>query len=465
MLDDYGDGGVEMFDTWVLFGDPSLRVVGVVLPPSGISVKPYRGLQAAGPSGGPFDPSEVVYTVHNYSSTAVDLEVRFAVPWISVAPTLGTIEPDAELDITVSINDYAALLADGSYADTIEFVNTTDHDGDTTRAVSVVVGEPTAAYSWPLDEDPGWTVEGAWAFGAPLGGGGEYGSPDPTSGHTGEFVYGYNLAGSYAPGIPAHDLTTTAIDCTGLHDVSLHFWRWLGVESSWFDHAVVSVSTDGEIWSSVWENSDTVDDSGWVEQQIDLSEYADDQPTLYLRWTMGPVDTYIEYCGWNIDDIELRARPAGSCWDFDADTHTDAACGGDDCGDLDPAIYPNATEDCTNGLDDDCDGLGDAEEAECQSTGGAGGGGAGAAGAGGTGAVGADGGAGNGTAGDGGLAPGSPPAAAPADEDDGCGCRIGRTDRAAGGALGAVGVLLLGAFRRRRARPLQALARDATTGG
>jgi hypothetical protein len=28
MMDDYGSGGVEMFNTWVLFGDPSLRVIG-----------------------------------------------------------------------------------------------------------------------------------------------------------------------------------------------------------------------------------------------------------------------------------------------------------------------------------------------------------------------------------------------------------------------------------------------------
>jgi hypothetical protein len=28
MMDDYGSGGVEMFNTWVLFGDPSLRIIG-----------------------------------------------------------------------------------------------------------------------------------------------------------------------------------------------------------------------------------------------------------------------------------------------------------------------------------------------------------------------------------------------------------------------------------------------------
>lgn len=42
--------------------------------------------------------------------------------------------------------------------------------------------------------------------------------------------------------------------------------------------------------------------------------------------------------------------------DADLDGHGDAAAGGDDCNDSDPAISPDGTEVC-NGLDDDCDGL------------------------------------------------------------------------------------------------------------
>ena len=32
MMDEYGSGGVEMFNTWHLFGDPSLRISGTVEP-------------------------------------------------------------------------------------------------------------------------------------------------------------------------------------------------------------------------------------------------------------------------------------------------------------------------------------------------------------------------------------------------------------------------------------------------
>jgi len=171
----------------------------------------------------------------------------------------------------------------------------------------------TAAYSQTVvfedmfDASPGWTTEGQWAFGQPTGGGGEYGGPDPTSGYTGDYVYGYNLNGDYANNLPQRHLTSTAIDCTGQHDVHLKFWRWLGVEQPAFDHAYVRVSNNGTNWTTVWENTTEIADYDWVEMDLDISEVADDQPTVYLRWTMGPTDGGWRYCGWNVDDVSLTA--------------------------------------------------------------------------------------------------------------------------------------------------------------
>lgn len=34
---------------------------------------------------------------------------------------------------------------------------------------------------------------------------------------------------------------------------------------------------------------------------------ADDEETVYVRWTMGETDGGWRYCGWNIDDIEIWA--------------------------------------------------------------------------------------------------------------------------------------------------------------
>jgi len=45
------------------------------------------------------------------------------------------------------------------------------------------------------------------------------------------------------------------------------------------------------------------------------------------------------------------------CWDGDEDGFTDKTCGGTDCDDTDPDVNPDALEECGNGIDDDCDGL------------------------------------------------------------------------------------------------------------
>jgi hypothetical protein len=156
-----------------------------------------------------------------------------------------------------------------------------------------------------MDEDPGWTISGgAWAWGQPTGGGGTYGDPDPTAGYTGDNVYGYSLNGDYVNNMPAYHLTTPPFDCTAAQDTVLSFYRWLGVESSTWDHAMLSISTDGSNWTTLWQNPGTsLSDGGWVYQEYDISQYADGEPTVFLRWTMGTTDSSVVYCGWNIDDV------------------------------------------------------------------------------------------------------------------------------------------------------------------
>jgi hypothetical protein len=55
----------------------------------------------------------------------------------------------------------------------------------------------------------------------------------------------------------------------------------------------------------VWANGGSMSDAAWVAQEFDISSVADNQPTVYLRWTMGTTDGSVVYCGWNIDDIEI----------------------------------------------------------------------------------------------------------------------------------------------------------------
>jgi hypothetical protein len=228
--------------------------------------------------------------------------------------------------VLVEINSLADDLPVGGYNDTVHFTNLTDHVGDTTRNVVLAIGVPEVQYAWTFDSNPGWSTEGLWAFGQPTGGGGQYGGPDPTGGYTGSYVYGYNLNGDYENSLPERNLTTSAIDCSDLTRVSLRFRRWLGVEQPSYDHAYLRVSNDGSHWELLWSNASEVTDYSWQLQEFDIAAIANNQPTVYLRWTMGPTDYSWQYCGWNIDDVEIWGIRAAPCFgDLDGDDDVDLA--------------------------------------------------------------------------------------------------------------------------------------------
>jgi len=96
--------------------------------------------------------------------------------------------------------------------------------------------------------------------------------------------------------------------------VQLKFRRWLGVEQPAYDHASVRVSNDGSSWTQVWTNGAEITDYSWQYLELDISDVADQQPTVYLRWTMGTTDVGWRYCGWNIDDVEIwGVEPSPEC--------------------------------------------------------------------------------------------------------------------------------------------------------
>jgi hypothetical protein len=124
-------------------------------------------------------------------------------------------------------------------------------------------------------------------------------------------VLGYNLGGDYANNLPEQALTTGAIDCSAMQSVSVRFRRWLNVEQPQYDHAYLRASTDGTTWTTVWENGGEITDSSWQQVEYDLSQLADGEATVYLRWVMGTTDSSWQFSGWNLDDIEIRGLETG----------------------------------------------------------------------------------------------------------------------------------------------------------
>ncbi len=162
-------------------------------------------------------------------------------------------------------------------------------------------------YSNDFTTSSGLTLEGGWAVGSP-----NYTSSGPTSAYSGTSILAYNLSGNYPDNLtPAQYAKTQAINCAASSKTQLSFRRWLGVESSNYDHAKIQVSTNGSTWTDVWENpSSTLQDAAWTFVSYDISSVADGKSTVYIRWVMGTTDYSMNYCGWNIDDVQVQGNRA-----------------------------------------------------------------------------------------------------------------------------------------------------------
>jgi hypothetical protein len=269
---------------------------------------PLEGIHSQGPAGGPFSPDSARYEFVYHGAEDVEYEIAVDPPvsWITLlGNTHGTLQTDVPAEVTVVVNNDAAELEPGVHRARVVFEIESEYLGSVFREVTLAVGDRVSRYQWMFDEDPGWTCEGQWAFGQPVGGGGQNGAPDPTSGHTGNYVCGYNLNGDYPGGMSEKHLTAGPVDCSELVLTQLSFWRWLGVEVPRFDRATISISTDGESWTTAWQNEFEVTDYEWTHVELDISDVADGEETVYLRWTMGGTDLTTHYCGWNIDDVEI----------------------------------------------------------------------------------------------------------------------------------------------------------------
>jgi hypothetical protein len=299
-----GDSWVDLTD----FNDSANFCIKGLAVEVGLEVTPAEDFVADGPPGGPFAPATKTYQLYNSDSEAISYEVSpsACTPWILLTgETAGVLPPGGAAEVTVTVRPSANPLGPGLYHGGISFTNQTTGLGSTTLAADLIVDRPPVQYEWTFDQDPDWTTRGDWAWGPPTGGGGENGSPDPTAGYTGNYVYGYALSGDYPNDLGFKHLTTETINCTGLSHVRLAFWRWLGVESSDHDHAYVRISPNGTDWTVLWENTEEVTDSGWVYREYDVSHIADNQPLFHARWTMGSTDSSGRYCGWNIDDVQI----------------------------------------------------------------------------------------------------------------------------------------------------------------
>lgn len=135
--------------------------------PAQLSVSPSSGFASSGPPGGPFSPTNQIYTLSNPGGVSMNWTATNSTMWLTLSATSGTLAAGASTNITASINATASTLTDGSYSDTIGFTNTTNGAGNTTRSVSLTIGtfgfydDFSTFNAGDLVGQQGWTQVGA----------------------------------------------------------------------------------------------------------------------------------------------------------------------------------------------------------------------------------------------------------------------------------------------------------------
>ena len=152
----------------------------------------------------------------------------------------------------------------------------------------------------------GWNLNsaGGWAHGY-----------DPTLGATNGVYSGssaiYTYNGNYPNGMGGPYWATSPVvdcsSCSGTWDLKL--WKRLGVESSSYDRAYVSVSTSSGGWVNVYSNPrSSVNDASYTQVTYDISNYVASNSAFQVRFGLGTTDSSVTYTGWNVDDVVIEPR-------------------------------------------------------------------------------------------------------------------------------------------------------------
>ncbi|MBI5507907.1 MAG: putative metal-binding motif-containing protein [Deltaproteobacteria bacterium] len=105
------------------------------------------------------------------------------------------------------------------------------------------------------------------------------------------------------------------------------------------------------------------DQDGYDSAACGGSDCDDSEPRVHPGAVEGCSDGGDDDCNGLVDDLD-PACPAG-CADGDGDGYRSGACGGQDCDDSSRAVFPDAGERCNDGVDNDCNGLKDGADPEC----------------------------------------------------------------------------------------------------
>jgi len=115
------------------------RTATLTVNPPLLQVTPATNIAASGAQGGPFTPSFFSYTLSS-ASGSVNYSIS-GVPWLTASPASGVATPTGTT-VTFTVNPNANSLTPNTYVSSINFTNTTNGQGNTTRVATLTVNAP-----------------------------------------------------------------------------------------------------------------------------------------------------------------------------------------------------------------------------------------------------------------------------------------------------------------------------------
>jgi Divergent InlB B-repeat domain len=113
------------------------RTATLTVNPSALQVSPTTNISASGTQGGPFTPSSFSYTL-SVASGSVNYSITNVPTWLTPSSTSG-IASSSGTTVTFTVNANANSLAPNTYVNSINFNNTTNGQGNTTRVATLTV--------------------------------------------------------------------------------------------------------------------------------------------------------------------------------------------------------------------------------------------------------------------------------------------------------------------------------------
>jgi hypothetical protein len=115
---------VAGYDLCTGWGTPNgSNLINTLAPPDTLVMLPVPGFSSSGPGGGPFNVTTDSFSLTNEGAVPLSWGLQSDVPWLSVSPTNGTLNPAGTATVLVRLNAAASNLFVGDYTAHLTLTN------------------------------------------------------------------------------------------------------------------------------------------------------------------------------------------------------------------------------------------------------------------------------------------------------------------------------------------------------